>query len=105
MDNIVEEPALTPPPLIILNSQSVEMDCFSKPHICQCLTRIASLHRNSPFMIAGDRRRTGQQFVDGVLRLAGAMIHLGVNAGDVVAISAYNRFVMVAGNCFSSFHL
>ncbi|KAF8031872.1 hypothetical protein BT93_D0939 [Corymbia citriodora subsp. variegata] len=66
------------------------MGHFSEPHICQCLSRIATTRRNSPVTVAGGRQMTGPQFVEAVSRLAHALLRLGLKPGDVVAISAYN---------------
>ncbi|XP_008439548.1 2-succinylbenzoate--CoA ligase, chloroplastic/peroxisomal isoform X3 [Cucumis melo] len=66
------------------------MTNYSLPHICQCLTRIATARRASPLTVAGDRRQTGQQFVDSVFALARGLLDLGLLPGDVVAISAFN---------------
>ena len=65
---------------------------YSHPHICQCLSRLLTLRPHFPVTIAGDRRKTGQQFVEEVLALAQGLLHLGVTPGDVIAISAYNRY-------------
>ncbi|EXB75224.1 2-succinylbenzoate--CoA ligase [Morus notabilis] len=64
---------------------------YSQPHICHCLSRIATLRRNSPVTITGDRHRTGPELVDGVLRLASGLLSLGISSGDVVAVAALNR--------------
>ncbi|VFQ83304.1 unnamed protein product [Cuscuta campestris] len=63
---------------------------YSKAHICQCLRRISTVCRNSPVTISGDRRKTGAQFVEGVLNLARGLLQMGLQRGDVVAISALN---------------
>ncbi|GAB2229638.1 hypothetical protein Droror1_Dr00013886 [Drosera rotundifolia] len=63
---------------------------YSKPHICQCLSRILTLRRTATVTISGDRRKTGEEFVDGVLGLARGLVKLGLRPGDVVAVSAYN---------------
>ncbi|KAF8105813.1 hypothetical protein N665_0155s0030 [Sinapis alba] len=63
---------------------------YSRPHICHCLTRLASVKRNAVVTVSGQRRRTGQEFVDGVLRLAGGLVRLGLRNGDVVSIAALN---------------
>ncbi|KAL6991973.1 o-succinylbenzoate--CoA ligase [Sarracenia purpurea var. burkii] len=63
---------------------------YSDAHICQCLSRLATIRRNFLVTIAGDRRRTGCQFVEGVLSLAGGLVELGVQKGDVVAVCALN---------------
>ncbi|XP_059668339.1 2-succinylbenzoate--CoA ligase, chloroplastic/peroxisomal [Cornus florida] len=66
------------------------MGSYSQAHICQCLSRLATIRRNSPVTITQNRRKTGQQFVEGVLRLARGLFELGLRNGDVVAISALN---------------
>ncbi|XP_058196951.1 2-succinylbenzoate--CoA ligase, chloroplastic/peroxisomal isoform X2 [Rhododendron vialii] len=66
------------------------MSNFSGAHICQCLSRLATVRLNSPVTIAGDRRKTGEQFVEGVLGLAGGLLELGLQKGDVVALCALN---------------
>ncbi|KAG2304036.1 hypothetical protein Bca52824_032687 [Brassica carinata] len=63
---------------------------YSRPHICHCLTRLASVKRNAVVTVYGQRRRTGQEFVDGILRLAGGLVRLGLRNGDVVSIAALN---------------
>ncbi|KAG8365667.1 hypothetical protein BUALT_Bualt18G0130200 [Buddleja alternifolia] len=63
---------------------------YSEAHICQCLSRLASVRRNSAVTINGDRRKTGMQFVDAVIGLAHGLLRLGINPGDVVSISAFN---------------
>ncbi|KAG7593435.1 AMP-dependent synthetase/ligase [Arabidopsis thaliana x Arabidopsis arenosa] len=62
----------------------------SRPHICQCLTRLASVKRNAVVTVYGNRIRTGREFVDGVLSLAAGLIRLGLHNGDVVSIAALN---------------
>lgn len=64
---------------------------YSRPHLCHCLTRLASVKRNAVVTVYGQRRRTGQEFVDGVLRLAEGLVRLGLRNGDVVSIAALNR--------------
>lgn len=64
---------------------------YSRPHICQCLTRLASVKRNAVVTVYSHRRRTGGEFVDGVLSLAAGLIRLGLRTGDVVSIAALNR--------------
>ncbi|KAJ7969275.1 2-succinylbenzoate--CoA ligase [Quillaja saponaria] len=66
------------------------MGNYSDNHICQCLSRILTLRRNSLVTISGDRRKSGEEFVEGVLSLAFGLLELGVVSGDVVAISAFN---------------
>ncbi|KAI4299709.1 hypothetical protein L6164_033141 [Bauhinia variegata] len=63
---------------------------YSQAHICQCLRRLFTSRRNFPVTISSNRRRTGEEFVTEVLGLACGLIELGIRAGDVVAISAYN---------------
>ncbi|KAL9452870.1 hypothetical protein AB3S75_008623 [Citrus x aurantiifolia] len=63
---------------------------YSQAHICQCLSRIAAVKRNSVVTITGNRRNTGQQFVQGVLNLARGLLEIGLRSGDIVAISALN---------------
>ncbi|XP_009800224.1 2-succinylbenzoate--CoA ligase, chloroplastic/peroxisomal isoform X1 [Nicotiana tabacum] len=63
---------------------------YSKAHVCQCLSRLLTVGRNSTVMIMGERRKTGMEFVDGVLGLAHGLLQLGLKPGDVVAISALN---------------
>ncbi|KAL9272393.1 2-succinylbenzoate--CoA ligase, chloroplastic/peroxisomal-like protein [Drosera capensis] len=58
---------------------------YSNPHISQCLSRILTL-----LTVSGDRVRTGEEFVDGVLGLANGLVQLGLRPGDVVAVSVYN---------------
>ncbi|KAM0951679.1 putative o-succinylbenzoate--CoA ligase [Dioscorea sansibarensis] len=59
-------------------------------HICQCLPRLLALKCDSPVTIAGDRRKTGRQFVEDVLAFSCGLSELGVRPGDVVAIAALN---------------
>ncbi|CAL1402865.1 unnamed protein product [Linum trigynum] len=66
------------------------MSTYSKAHICQCLTRLSTVRRNSPVTISGARRKNGQQFVQGVLALAQGLTKLGLRSGHVVAIAAFN---------------
>ncbi|PIN11349.1 Long chain fatty acid acyl-CoA ligase [Handroanthus impetiginosus] len=66
------------------------MSNYSAPHICQCLSRLATLRRDSAVTINGDRRKTGMQFVEGVMGLAHGLLQLGIKPGDVVSISALN---------------
>ncbi|CAA7062373.1 unnamed protein product [Microthlaspi erraticum] len=63
---------------------------YSRPHICQCLTRLASVKQNAVVTIYGHRRRTGREFVAGVLSLAEGLVRLGLRNGDVVSIAALN---------------
>lgn len=64
---------------------------YSQAHICQCLSRIATVKRNSVVTITGNRHNTGQQFVQDVLNLARGLLEIGLRSGDIVAISALNR--------------
>ncbi|EOA40050.1 hypothetical protein CARUB_v10008743mg [Capsella rubella] len=66
------------------------MASYSRPHICQCLTRLASVKGNAVVTVNGNRKRTGREFVDGVLSLAAGLIRLGLRNGDVVSIAALN---------------
>ncbi|XP_031130052.1 2-succinylbenzoate--CoA ligase, chloroplastic/peroxisomal isoform X1 [Ipomoea triloba] len=63
---------------------------YSKAHICQCLSRVSTVRRCSTVTVAGDRRKTGAQLVEGVLSLARGLLQLGLKPGDVVAICALN---------------
>ncbi|CAN8290616.1 unnamed protein product [Cochlearia groenlandica] len=62
----------------------------SRPHICQCLTRLGTAKRDAVVTVHGGRRRTGREFVDEVVRLAGGLIRVGIRNGDVVSIAALN---------------
>ncbi|KAH6827312.1 acyl-activating enzyme 14 [Perilla frutescens var. hirtella] len=66
------------------------MATYSEAHICQCLSRLATLRRDSAVTIDGGRRKTGMQFVEGVTGLARGLLQLGIKPGDVVSISALN---------------
>ncbi|XP_062161754.1 2-succinylbenzoate--CoA ligase, chloroplastic/peroxisomal [Alnus glutinosa] len=66
------------------------MGNYSEGHICQCLSLLATARRNAVVTITGDRQKTGEQFVEEVLCLARGLLELGLRAGDVVAISAFN---------------
>ncbi|CAH9141472.1 unnamed protein product [Cuscuta epithymum] len=68
----------------------MQMANYSKAHICQCMSRVSASRRSSTVTISGDRRKTGAQFVDGILSLARGLRQLGLQPGDVVAISALN---------------
>ncbi|KAJ8758581.1 hypothetical protein K2173_000302 [Erythroxylum novogranatense] len=63
---------------------------YSKAHICQCLSRLSTLRRTSVVTISGKRQKTGEQFVDEVLRLANQLLQLGLRNGEVVAICGFN---------------
>ncbi|XP_031260380.1 2-succinylbenzoate--CoA ligase, chloroplastic/peroxisomal isoform X3 [Pistacia vera] len=63
---------------------------YSQAHICHCLSRLATLKRNSVVTVSGNRRKTGEQFVHGVLTLARGLLQLGLRSGDIVAVSAFN---------------
>lgn len=65
---------------------------FSEGHICHCLRHLATARRNAVITISGNRQKTGKQFVEDVLSLARGLLELGLGAGHVVAISAFNRF-------------
>ena len=71
------------------------MAFYSRAHICHCLSRLATLRIHSAVTISGNRRNTGHQFVDGVLSLVQGLLDLGIRSGDVVAISALNRCVVL----------
>lgn len=72
------------------------MGIYSEAHICLCLSRIGTIRRNSAVTITGNRRKTGQKFVQDVLGLAHGLIEvLGLRPGDIVAISALNRFLLL----------
>ncbi|KAK8918918.1 hypothetical protein KSP39_PZI021240 [Platanthera zijinensis] len=63
----------------------------SPGHICHCLSGLLHLRRESTFIISGDRRRTGMEFVDGVLSLACGLLESGLlHEKEVVAIAALN---------------
>lgn len=66
------------------------MAVCSRPHICQCLNRLLSLRRFSTVTISGERRKTGEQFVESVLSLAHKLSQLGLQPGHIVAICAFN---------------
>jgi acyl-activating enzyme 14 len=68
------------------------MGNYSEGHICHCLSRLVTARRNAVVTISGDRQKTGEQFVEEVLCLARGLLELGLRAGDIVAISAFNRF-------------
>ena len=75
---------------------------YSEPHICQCLTRLSTLRSDDVVTITGNRQKTGEQFADEVLCLARGLLQLGVATGDIVAISAFNRFSLSL-NCYCFF--
>ncbi|KAL6542687.1 hypothetical protein OROHE_010207 [Orobanche hederae] len=66
------------------------MATYSEAHICQCLSRLATVSRNSVVTIYGEHRKPGMQFVEEVMGLAHGLVQLGINPGDVVSISALN---------------
>ncbi|PON54781.1 2,3-dihydroxybenzoate-AMP ligase [Parasponia andersonii] len=66
------------------------MGNYSQPHICQCLSRLSTLRRNSPVTISGSRRKTGPEFAEAVYGLAQGLLSLGLGSGDVVAVAALN---------------
>ncbi|XP_050369441.1 2-succinylbenzoate--CoA ligase, chloroplastic/peroxisomal isoform X2 [Argentina anserina] len=66
------------------------MGIYSEAHICHCLSLLSTLRRNSVVTIAGNRRKTGKEFVDGVTGLAQGLLQLGLQSGDVVSIAAFN---------------
>ncbi|XP_044508239.1 2-succinylbenzoate--CoA ligase, chloroplastic/peroxisomal-like isoform X4 [Mangifera indica] len=66
------------------------MSNYSQFHICNCLSGLAHRKRNSVVTVFGNRRRTGEQFVHGVLSLARGLLRLGLRSGDIVAVSAFN---------------
>ncbi|WVY93940.1 hypothetical protein V8G54_033028 [Vigna mungo] len=68
------------------------MPNYSRPHICQCLSRLLGFRRHFPVTVTGNSRKTGQQLVEEVLSLAQGLLHLGLAPGHVVAMSAYNRY-------------
>ncbi|KAH9623442.1 hypothetical protein KSS87_023143 [Heliosperma pusillum] len=63
---------------------------WSRPHICQCLSRILTFRRNSLITIFGTRRKTGQQFVQTVFSIVRQISELGISPGDIIAICAFN---------------
>ncbi|XP_020593308.1 2-succinylbenzoate--CoA ligase, chloroplastic/peroxisomal isoform X2 [Phalaenopsis equestris] len=63
----------------------------SQCHIAHFLTRLVQLKQGCPAIISGNRRRTGGEFVDGVLGLARGLLELGLLfRGEVVVIAALN---------------
>ncbi|KAL6206523.1 hypothetical protein ACLB2K_023771 [Fragaria x ananassa] len=66
------------------------MGTYSDSHICHCLSLLSTLRRNSVVTIAGNRRKTGKEFVDGVMGLAQGLVQLGLQSGDIVSIAAFN---------------
>lgn len=66
------------------------MGKYSDAHICQCLNQLLTSRRNLPVTITNGQPKTGEQFVHEVVSLAYGLREIGVKAGDVVAISAYN---------------
>ncbi|KAG5622013.1 hypothetical protein H5410_007231 [Solanum commersonii] len=65
---------------------------YSKAHICPCLSRLSTVRLSSTVMIIGERRKTGMKFVGGDLGLAHGLIQLGLTPGDVVTVTALNRY-------------
>ncbi|CAN6471085.1 unnamed protein product [Victoria cruziana] len=61
-----------------------------RAHICQCLGRIATCRRDFPVSECNGRRKTGKQFVEEVLAIAGRLTELGLRPGQVVAVAALN---------------
>ncbi|PIA53300.1 hypothetical protein AQUCO_00900108v1 [Aquilegia coerulea] len=59
-------------------------------HICQCLSQIGRIRRDSVFTIFENRRKTGLQFVESVQSLSLGLSNLGLKTGDIVAIAALN---------------
>ncbi|XP_061996286.1 2-succinylbenzoate--CoA ligase, chloroplastic/peroxisomal-like [Rosa rugosa] len=66
------------------------MGTYSDAHICHCLSLLSTLRRNSVVTVAGNRRKTGEEFVDGVMGLAHGLLQLDLQSGDVVSIAAFN---------------
>ncbi|KAF6135168.1 hypothetical protein GIB67_035239 [Kingdonia uniflora] len=71
----------------------MEVSERGRGHICQCLSRIATIRRTSTVTICGDVKKTGFQFVESVESLANGLSQLGLTTGDVVAIAALNRSI------------
>lgn len=68
---------------------------YSHSHICQCLSRLLTFRRHVPVTVAGNLSKTGQELVEEVLSLAQGLLLLGLTPGHVVAISAYNRYLLL----------
>ncbi|KAM1123186.1 hypothetical protein FF1_004587 [Malus domestica] len=66
------------------------MGNYSQAHICQCMSLLSTLRRNSVVMVTGNRQKTGKEFVEGVMELARGLLPLGICSGDVVSIAAFN---------------
>ncbi|PRQ29647.1 putative o-succinylbenzoate--CoA ligase [Rosa chinensis] len=66
------------------------MGTYSDAHICHCLNLLSTLRRNSVVTVAGNRPKTGKEFVDRVMGLAHGLLQLGLQSGDVVSIAAFN---------------
>ncbi|PKA48538.1 2-succinylbenzoate--CoA ligase, chloroplastic/peroxisomal [Apostasia shenzhenica] len=67
------------------------MEESSRGHICHCLGRMLHLRGQSLLTISAGRRRTGYNFVTGVIGLASGLSKLGLlQPGEVVAIAAHN---------------
>ncbi|KAM1008139.1 hypothetical protein ACFX2A_004711 [Malus domestica] len=66
------------------------MGNYSQAHICQCMSLLSTLRRNSVVMVTGNRQKTGKEFADGVMELARGLLPLGICSGDVVSIAAFN---------------
>lgn len=67
---------------------------YSHSHICQCLSGLLNFRRHFSVIIAEKRHKTGQELAEEVLSLAQGLLHLGLTPGQVVAISAYNRYLL-----------
>ncbi|KAL0926526.1 hypothetical protein M5K25_002766 [Dendrobium thyrsiflorum] len=64
---------------------------YSQGHICHFLSRLLQCRRDCLVTISGGRRRTGGEFVDGVLSLACGLLESGLlKRGEVVAIAGFN---------------
>ncbi|TQE12058.1 hypothetical protein C1H46_002452 [Malus baccata] len=66
------------------------MGNYSQAHICQCMSLLSTLRRNSVVMVTDNRQKTGKEFVEGVMELARGLLPLGIRSGDVVSIAAFN---------------
>lgn len=76
----------------IPNLHSIKMGKSSEAHICQCLSLLSTLRRNSIVTVTGNRRKTGKEFVESVMGLAQGLLQLGLCSGEVISIAAFNRF-------------